>query len=54
MLSHLAGLRQQAAGLLTEQISLPAGSPFVGRKLGDTRAAPAPARPSSRCCVTAT
>jgi K+:H+ antiporter subunit KhtT len=38
MLSQLAGLRQQAAGLLTEQIALPAGSPFVGRKLGDTRA----------------
>jgi TrkA domain protein len=38
MLSQLAGLRQQAAGLLTEQIALPAGSAFVGRKLGDTRA----------------
>ncbi|MET0422442.1 MAG: cation:proton antiporter regulatory subunit [Actinoplanes sp.] len=38
MLGQLAGLRQQAAGLLTEQIALPAGSPFVGRKLGDTRA----------------
>ena len=38
MLSQLAGLRQQAAGLLTEQIALPAGSQFVGRKLGDTRA----------------
>ncbi|MBG0560478.1 cation:proton antiporter regulatory subunit [Actinoplanes aureus] len=37
MLGQLAGLRQQAAGLLTEQIALPAGSPFVGRKLGDTR-----------------
>ncbi|MET7424370.1 cation:proton antiporter regulatory subunit [Dactylosporangium sp. NPDC005555] len=37
MLSQLAGLRQQAAGLLTEQISLHAGSPFVGRTLGDTR-----------------
>jgi len=38
MLGQLAGLRQQAAGLLTEQIALPAGSPFVGRRLGDTRA----------------
>ncbi|GIE32185.1 potassium transporter TrkA [Actinoplanes italicus] len=38
MLGQLAGLRQQAAGLLTEQIALPAGSPFVGRKLGDTQA----------------
>ncbi|GAB2579692.1 potassium transporter TrkA [Paractinoplanes abujensis] len=37
MLGQLAGLRQQASGLLTEQIALPAGSPFVGRKLGDTR-----------------
>jgi TrkA domain protein len=38
MLGQLAGLRQQAAGLLTEQIILGAGSPFVGRHLGDTRA----------------
>jgi TrkA domain protein len=38
MLGQLSGLRQQAAGLLTEQIALPAGSPFVGRKLGDTKA----------------
>ncbi len=38
MLGQLAGLRQQASGLLTEQIALPAGSSFVGRKLGDTRA----------------
>jgi TrkA domain protein len=38
MLGQLAGLRQQAAGLLTEQIALPAGSPFVGRRLGDTQA----------------
>jgi TrkA domain protein len=38
MLGQLAGLRQQAAGLLTEQIALPAGSPFVNRRLGDTRA----------------
>ena len=38
MLGQLAGLRQQAAGLLTEQVAISAGSPFVGRKLGDTRA----------------
>jgi TrkA domain protein len=37
MLGQLAGLREQAAGLRTEQISLPAGSPYVGRPLGDTR-----------------
>lgn len=38
MLERLAGLREQAAGLVTEQISLPADSPYVGRPLGDTRA----------------
>lgn len=38
MLGQLAGLREQAGGLLTEQISLPADSPFVGRRLGDTQA----------------
>lgn len=38
MLGQLSGLRQQAAGLLTEQISIPAGSAYVGRRLGDTRA----------------
>lgn len=37
MLSQLAGLRQQAAGLLTEQLAIPAGSPYVGRTLGDTK-----------------
>jgi len=37
MLGHLAGLRQQAAGLFTEQITIPAGTKYVGRKLGDTR-----------------
>ena len=37
MLGQLAGLRQQAAGLLTEQIAITAGSPFVGRPLGDTQ-----------------
>ncbi|MEV7228272.1 MULTISPECIES: cation:proton antiporter regulatory subunit [Polymorphospora] len=38
MLGQLAGLRQQAAGLLTEQIAIPAGSTYVGRSLGDTKA----------------
>jgi TrkA domain protein len=38
MLGQLAGLREQAAGLLTEQVAITAGSPFVGRRLGDTRA----------------
>ncbi|MGW0435184.1 cation:proton antiporter regulatory subunit [Micromonospora sp. NPDC003197] len=38
MLGQLSGLREQAAGLLTEQISIPAGSPYVGRRLGDTKA----------------
>lgn len=38
MLGQLAGLREQAAGLLTEQVGIGAGSPFVGRRLGDTQA----------------
>jgi TrkA domain protein len=37
MLSQLAGLRQQAAGLYTEQVPIQPSSPYVGRKLGDTR-----------------
>jgi TrkA domain protein len=37
MLGQLSGLRQQAEGLLTEQVAISAGSPFVGRKLGETR-----------------
>jgi TrkA domain protein len=37
MLSQLAGLREQAAGLLTEQIPVQPSSPYVGRPLGDTR-----------------
>ena len=37
MLGQLSGLRDQAAGLATEQISLPADSPYVNRRLGDTR-----------------
>jgi len=38
MLGQLAGLRRQAGGLLTEQVAISAGSPLVGRRLGDTRA----------------
>ncbi|WAB81598.1 cation:proton antiporter regulatory subunit [Microcella daejeonensis] len=38
MLGRLAGIREQAAGLFTEQLVLPASSPFVGGTLGDTRA----------------
>nr|WP_246335529.1 TrkA C-terminal domain-containing protein [Microcella alkalica] len=38
MLGQLAGIREQAAGLFTEQLLLPASSPFVGGRLGDTRA----------------
>jgi TrkA domain protein len=37
MLGQLAGLREQAAGLLTEQIPIQPSSPYVGRTLGDTR-----------------
>jgi len=37
MLGQLAGLRQQAAGLLTEQVPIQPSSPYVGRRLGDTR-----------------
>ncbi|MER7166950.1 cation:proton antiporter regulatory subunit [Micromonospora sp. NPDC000207] len=37
MLGQLSGLREQAAGLLTEQIAIPAGSAYVNRRLGDTR-----------------
>lgn len=38
MLSQLAGIREQAAGLFTEQILIPAGSPYAGGVLGDTKA----------------
>ena len=37
MLGQLAGLREQAAGLLTEQVPIQPSSPYVGRRLGDTR-----------------
>ncbi len=38
IMTHLAGLREQAAGLLTEQIPVNHDSPYVDRPLGDTRA----------------
>ncbi len=38
MLGQLSGLREQAAGLLTEQILIPAGSWYVNKRLGDTQA----------------
>lgn len=38
ILGQLSGLREQAAGLLTEQIAIPAGSKYVHRRLGDTKA----------------
>lgn len=37
VLGQLAGLREMAGGLLTEQILLPSDSPYVGRSIGDTR-----------------
>lgn len=38
LLGQLAGLRDQAAGIFTEQVTLPADSPYVNRSLGDTGA----------------
>jgi len=37
MLGRLADLHDQAAGVWTEQVSLPADSPYAGRPLGDAR-----------------
>ncbi len=37
-LSKLTGLGDNALGLFTEEISLPANSGFVGHQMGDTRA----------------
>ena len=48
ILTQLAGLREQVAGLSIEQIPLRADSPFVGRVLGDTRA-----RTRTRCSIVA-
>ena len=38
MLGQLAAIREQAAGLFTEQFLISAGSPYVGEVLGATRA----------------
>jgi TrkA domain protein len=38
MLGQLAELRQQAGGLLTEQVPITPGSPYAGRPLAHTRA----------------
>jgi TrkA domain protein len=38
ILGQLAGIRDQAEGLRTEQITITADSPFVGRTLGETEA----------------
>jgi TrkA domain protein len=48
ILTQLAGLREQIAGLYTEQIPVRADSPFVGRPLGDTKA-----RTLTRCSIVA-
>jgi len=48
ILTQLAGLREQVAGLYMEQIPVRADSPFVGRPLGDTRA-----RTRTRCSIVA-
>ncbi|MCU1438358.1 MAG: potassium transporter TrkA [Naasia sp.] len=38
LLGQLTGIREQATGLYTEQIVLPADSPYAGGVLGDTKA----------------
>jgi TrkA domain protein len=38
ILTQIAQLREQVDGLSTEQIPVPADSPFAGRALGDTKA----------------
>ncbi|TCB93476.1 potassium transporter TrkA [Micromonospora zingiberis] len=37
ILGQLSGLREQAAGLLTEQIAIPASSTYVNRPMGDAK-----------------
>jgi TrkA domain protein len=37
ILGQLSGLREQAAGLLTEQIAVPASSTYVNRQLGEAK-----------------
>ncbi|MBN9214907.1 MAG: potassium transporter TrkA [Microbacterium sp. SCN 70-200] len=48
LLTQMAGLREQIAGLSMEQIPVRADSPYVGRTLGDTRA-----RTLTRCSIVA-
>ena len=48
ILTQMAGLREQVAGLYMEQIPVRADSPYVGRPLGDTRA-----RTLTRCSIVA-
>ena len=48
ILTQLAGLRDQVAGLYMEQIPVRADSPYVGRPLGDTKA-----RTRTRCSIVA-
>jgi TrkA domain protein len=48
ILTQLAGLREQVAGLYMEQIPVRADSPYVGRPLGDTKA-----RTRTRCSIVA-
>jgi TrkA domain protein len=38
VIERLAALHEQLAGLVSEQVTVAAGSPFVGRTLGDTAA----------------
>lgn len=38
MLSHIMGIGENLTGLFTEQLKLPAASPYVGGVLGDTKA----------------
>ncbi|QKW36170.1 cation:proton antiporter regulatory subunit [Actinomadura sp. NAK00032] len=38
IVEHLAELHRQVEGLITEQVPIPAGSPYDGRPLADTRA----------------
>ncbi|MCG7413140.1 potassium transporter TrkA [Microbacterium aurum] len=48
LLTQMAGLREQIAGLYMEQIPVRADSPYVGRTLGDTHA-----RTLTRCSIVA-
>jgi K+:H+ antiporter subunit KhtT len=38
IVERLAAIREQVAGLVTEQIAIPPGSPYAERTLGDTKA----------------